>query len=105
MTSFTGGFFPQLWITMWTTRPVLGHGDSLTHDAGSSHPAGGQVHVTSDRDSFSEVWQQVVAELNSDSAIGHDPLTRQQKAWLSLVQPLTLVEGFALLAVPTPLVQ
>ena len=61
--------------------------------------------MTSDRDSFSEVWQQVVAELNSDSAIGHDPLTRQQKAWLSLVQPLTLVEGFALLAVPTPLVQ
>ncbi|QHN15575.1 chromosomal replication initiator protein DnaA [Gordonia amarae] len=66
--------------------------------------------MTSDRDSFSrdsftEVWQRVVAELNSDSAIGHDPLTRQQKAWLSLVQPLTLVEGFALLAVPTPLVQ
>ena len=55
------------------------HGDSLNHDAGSSHPAGGQVHVTSDRDSFSEVWQQVVAELNSDSAIGHDPLTRQQR--------------------------
>ena len=61
--------------------------------------------MTSDRDSFTEVWQRVVAELNSDSAIGHDPLTRQQKAWLSLVQPLTLVEGFALLAVPTPLVQ
>ncbi len=41
--------------------------------------------MTSDRDSFSrdsftEVWQRVVAELNSDSAIGHDPLTRQQKA-------------------------
>lgn len=60
--------------------------------------------MTSDRDSFGEVWQQVVAELNDDTA-NHDPLTRQQKAWLSLVQPLTLVEGFALLAVPTPLVQ
>ena len=62
--------------------------------------------VTSDRDSFGEVWQQVVAELNDDSAGGdHEPLTRQQKAWLSLVQPLTLAEGFALLTVPTPLVQ
>lgn len=62
--------------------------------------------MTSDRDSFGEVWQQVVAELNDDSAGGdHEPLTRQQKAWLSLVQPLTLAEGFALLTVPTPLVQ
>lgn len=26
----TGDFCPQLWITMWTTRPDLGHGDSLT---------------------------------------------------------------------------
>ncbi|MGW0038106.1 chromosomal replication initiator protein DnaA [Gordonia sp. NPDC003376] len=62
--------------------------------------------MTSDRDSFGEVWQRVVAELNDDSAQGdHEPLTRQQKAWLSLVQPLTLAEGFALLTVPTPLVQ
>ncbi|MGK2318340.1 chromosomal replication initiator protein DnaA [Gordonia rhizosphera] len=62
--------------------------------------------MMSDRDSFGEVWQNVVAELNDDTA-GHDqePLTRQQKAWLSLVQPLTLAEGFALLTVPTPLVQ
>ncbi|MFT4042444.1 MAG: chromosomal replication initiator protein DnaA [Gordonia sp. (in: high G+C Gram-positive bacteria)] len=62
--------------------------------------------MTSDRDSFGEVWQQVVAELNDDAAAReHEPLTRQQKAWLSLVQPLTLAEGFALLTVPTPLVQ
>ncbi|GAB22010.1 MAG TPA: chromosomal replication initiator protein DnaA [Gordonia polyisoprenivorans] len=60
--------------------------------------------MTSDRDSFGEVWKQVVAELNDDAA-HHEPLSRQQKAWLSLVQPLTLAEGFALLAVPTPLVQ
>ncbi|MGV9671559.1 chromosomal replication initiator protein DnaA [Gordonia sp. NPDC003504] len=60
--------------------------------------------MTTDRASFGEVWQQVVAELNDDSA-DHEPLSRQQKAWLSLVQPLTLAEGFALLAVPTPLVQ
>ncbi|MFW0793142.1 chromosomal replication initiator protein DnaA [Gordonia sp. CPCC 205515] len=62
--------------------------------------------MTSDRDSFGEVWQRVVAELNNDAAAAdHEPLTRQQKAWLSLVQPLTLAEGFALLTVPTPLVQ
>ncbi|MDL9947782.1 chromosomal replication initiator protein DnaA [Gordonia sp. ABSL11-1] len=62
--------------------------------------------MMSDRDSFGEVWQSVVAELNNDSAAhDHEPLTRQQKAWLSLVQPLTLAEGFALLTVPTPLVQ
>ncbi|MEE4025457.1 chromosomal replication initiator protein DnaA [Gordonia sp. PKS22-38] len=62
--------------------------------------------MVSDRDSFGEVWQSVVAELNDDaSAHHHEPLTRQQKAWLSLVQPLTLAEGFALLTVPTPLVQ
>lgn len=62
--------------------------------------------MTSDRDSFGEVWQQVVDELNDDAAArDHEPLTRQQKAWLSLVHPLTLAEGFALLTVPTPLVQ
>ncbi|MGV9792601.1 chromosomal replication initiator protein DnaA [Gordonia sp. NPDC003422] len=63
--------------------------------------------MTSDRDTFGEVWQQVVAELNDDDAAApdHEPLTRQQKAWLSLVRPLTLAEGFALLTVPTPLVQ
>ncbi|MFT4125107.1 MAG: chromosomal replication initiator protein DnaA [Gordonia sp. (in: high G+C Gram-positive bacteria)] len=62
--------------------------------------------MTSDRESFGEVWKQVVATLKDDaSASGHEPLTRQQKAWLSLVEPLTLTEGFALLAVPTALVQ
>ncbi|NDZ92979.1 chromosomal replication initiator protein DnaA [Streptomyces sp. SID6673] len=62
--------------------------------------------MMSDRDTFGEVWQSVVAELNNDAAAhDHEPLTRQQKAWLSLVQPLTLAEGFALLTVPTPLVQ
>ncbi|WP_168697897.1 chromosomal replication initiator protein DnaA [Gordonia paraffinivorans] len=62
--------------------------------------------MTSDRDTFGEVWQRVVAELNDDEAArDHEPLTRQQKAWLSLVRPLTLTEGFALLTVPTALVQ
>ncbi|WP_132992629.1 chromosomal replication initiator protein DnaA [Gordonia zhaorongruii] len=59
-----------------------------------------------DRESFNDVWKRVVAELTGESATpGGQPLSRQQKAWLSLVQPLTMTEGFALLAVPTPLVQ
>ncbi|MFV0494069.1 chromosomal replication initiator protein DnaA [Mycobacterium sp.] len=57
---------------------------------------------------FATVWNSVVSELNGDS--DHDsspglPLTRQQKAWLNLVQPLALVEGFALLSVPSTFVK
>jgi chromosomal replication initiator protein len=64
--------------------------------------------------SFSTVWDAVVAELNGDTnaaAAVHDgqtltpTLTPQQKAWLRLVQPLTIVEGFALLSVPSSFVQ
>ncbi|GAA1483135.1 chromosomal replication initiator protein DnaA [Gordonia sinesedis] len=62
--------------------------------------------MTSDRNSFGEVWEQVVTELKHEApAADHDPLTPQQKAWLSLVKPLTLAEGFALLTVPSALVQ
>ena len=62
--------------------------------------------MASDRESFNDVWTKVVNELSSENATpGGTPLSRQQKAWLSLVQPLTMTEGFALLAVPTPLVQ
>ena len=32
-------------------------------------------------------------------------LTPQQRAWLKLVRPLVITEGFALLSVPTPFVQ
>jgi chromosomal replication initiator protein len=62
---------------------------------------------------FPTVWEAVVAELNGDSrptaaTNGAPPapaLTPQQKAWLNLVQPLTIVEGFALLSVPSSFVQ
>ncbi|WP_421843261.1 chromosomal replication initiator protein DnaA [Mycobacterium sp.] len=63
---------------------------------------------------FTSVWNAVVSELNGESntdglstngaALG-SPLTPQQRAWLNLVQPLTIVEGFALLAVPSSFVQ
>jgi chromosomal replication initiator protein len=64
--------------------------------------------------SFATVWSAVVSELNGELATDSaalngepyvPPLTPQQRAWLNLVQPLTIVEGFALLAVPSSFVQ
>jgi chromosomal replication initiator protein len=63
---------------------------------------------------FTTVWNAVVSELNGeftpDGLAANrttlvTPLTPQQRAWLNLVQPLTIVEGFALLSVPSSFVQ
>ncbi|WP_099023859.1 chromosomal replication initiator protein DnaA [Mycolicibacterium palauense] len=68
---------------------------------------------------FATMWGEVVSELNGDTvdlppgsptSFGngetlHRPLTPQQRAWLKLVKPLTIVEGFALLSVPSSFVQ
>ncbi|HEU4360017.1 MAG TPA: chromosomal replication initiator protein DnaA [Mycobacterium sp.] len=60
---------------------------------------------------FADLWEAVVSELNGESSAQRDSittsptLTPQQKAWLNLVQPLTMVEGFALLSVPSSFVQ
>lgn len=60
---------------------------------------------------FASVWTLVVADLNGDtpgsagSPYATNPLTPQQRAWLKLVQPLTIAEGFALLSVPSSFVQ
>ena len=60
------------------------------------------------------MWNAVVSELNGEfTADGMAanrttlvaPLTPQQRAWLNLVKPLTIVEGFALLSVPSSFVQ
>ncbi len=60
------------------------------------------------------MWNAVVSELNGETnGDGTQPngepyvapLTPQQRAWLNLVQPLTIVEGFALLSVPSSFVQ
>ena len=70
--------------------------------------------MTADPDPpFVAVWNTVLAELNGDAATGGpingEPpppsLTPQQKAWLKLVKPLVITEGFALLSVPTSFVQ
>ncbi|TXI39606.1 MAG: chromosomal replication initiation protein DnaA, partial [Mycobacterium sp.] len=60
---------------------------------------------------FASVWALVVADLNGDtpgsagSPYTNTPLTPQQRAWLKLVRPLTIAEGFALLSVPSSFVQ
>jgi chromosomal replication initiator protein len=63
---------------------------------------------------FSTVWNAVVSELNGEATADGapvnrmtliNPLTPQQRAWLNLVRPLTIVEGFALLSVPSSFVQ
>ncbi len=60
--------------------------------------------MTTDPDPpFVAVWNAVVAELNGEA--GNSSLTPQQRAWLKLVRPLVITEGFALLSVPTPFVQ
>ncbi|MGB3351991.1 MAG: chromosomal replication initiator protein DnaA [Mycobacterium sp.] len=51
------------------------------------------------------MWNTVVAELNGDGGTANGSLTPQQRAWLKLVRPLVITEGFALLSVPTPFVQ
>ncbi|MGH3644085.1 MAG: DnaA ATPase domain-containing protein, partial [Mycobacterium sp.] len=70
--------------------------------------------MTSDPDPpFVAIWNDVVAELNGDTSRNGSShtgsnapnLTRQQRAWLKLVKPLVIAEGFALLSVPTPFVQ
>jgi chromosomal replication initiator protein len=71
--------------------------------------------VTDDPDArFAAVWSTVVADLNrdADDVSPHTngdqlgcPLTPQQRAWLKLVKPLVIAEGFALLAVPSSFVQ
>ncbi|BBX19408.1 chromosomal replication initiator protein DnaA [Mycolicibacterium duvalii] len=62
--------------------------------------------MTADPDPpFVSIWNNVVAELNGNGNPSNGSLTPQQRAWLKLVQPLVITEGFALLSVPTPFVQ
>ncbi|MQY22984.1 chromosomal replication initiator protein DnaA [Nocardia macrotermitis] len=52
------------------------------------------------------VWPEVVAELTTGSGDGAiPPVSNAQKAWLGLVKPLTVAQGFALLSVPSSLAQ
>src|SRR5690606_11979737 len=52
------------------------------------------------------VWPAVVAALTAGSADGSIPaVTRAQQAWLKLVKPITVAQGFALLSVPSSIAQ
>lgn len=48
---------------------------------------------------FNEVWENTLAYLLEDK-YSEFQLSKLQKAWLSLIDPLTITEGFALLSVP-----
>ncbi|AUM19130.1 chromosomal replication initiator protein DnaA [Rhodococcus ruber Chol-4] len=50
---------------------------------------------------LADVWPDVVAELTADG----EGLSKGQKAWLALVKPITLAQGFALLSVPSSFAQ
>src|ERR1700730_1134958 len=96
---------------MWTVAPVTNNG--CTRPAFCENQ--GDASLTDDPGSgFTKVWNAVVSELNGEfdpeGGTGNGitlvpPLTPQQRAWLNLVQPLTIVEGFALLSVPSSFVQ
>jgi len=57
--------------------------------------------VSDEPNALADVWTDVVAELTVDDG----GLTKSQKAWLALVKPITLAQGFALLSVPSTLAQ
>ncbi|NLV78193.1 MAG: chromosomal replication initiator protein DnaA [Rhodococcus sp.] len=57
--------------------------------------------MSDEPNALADVWADVVAELTVDDG----GLTKSQKAWLALVKPITLTQGFALLSVPSALAQ
>lgn len=66
----------------------------------------GRNHVNDDPNALARVWVDVVAELTSDDPGSNLPaLSSKQKAFVRLVRPLTLAQGFALLSVPSPFAQ
>jgi len=86
----------------------------FVYSAVSSAASRGYVSLTTDPDPpFVAIWNDVVAELNGDTASrdsinggsASPSLTPQQRAWLKMVRPLVIAEGFALLSVPTSFVQ
>ena len=62
--------------------------------------------MNDDPNALARVWVDVVAELTSDDPGSNLPaLSSKQKAFVRLVRPLTLAQGFALLSVPSPFAQ
>ncbi|MCE5290761.1 MAG: chromosomal replication initiator protein DnaA [Nocardiaceae bacterium] len=62
--------------------------------------------MTNDAQALAQVWPTILADLTTGSEDGSIPqVSYAQRAWLRLVKPLTVVEGFALLSVPSVLAQ
>ena len=57
--------------------------------------------MSDEPNALADVWTDVVSELTIEDGA----LTKSQKAWLALVKPITLAQGFALLSVPSTLAQ
>ena len=124
----TSAVCPHLWIIVWKhssdgifvgpygVHPQVGEAPNSTSTTAPTSRLGtagaesantlGRNHVNDDPNALARIWIDVVADLTSDSPGGDlPPLTREQKAWLALVKPLTLAQGFALLSVPSPFAQ
>jgi chromosomal replication initiator protein len=61
--------------------------------------------VDDERNALETVWPEVVAELVTGTGDSVVPVTNAQRAWLALVRPLTVAQGFALLSVPSSFAQ
>lgn len=62
--------------------------------------------MNDEQNPLTAVWPEVVSELTAGSADGDiASMSNAQKAWLSLVIPITVAQGFALLSVPSSLAQ
>ncbi len=95
-----------MWIAALSTTVTSNPAETCTNQ--------GDASLTDNPGSdFTTVWNSVLSELNGEAlpdsnSPNHtlvEPLTAQQRAWLNLVKPLTIVEGFALLSVPSGFVQ
>ena len=75
-------------------------------DSVEGRDRGGTDVVDDDPTVLARVWPDVVHELSHGGPDAVAPMvTNAQKAWLALVRPLSVTQGFALLSVPSALAQ
>ncbi len=85
-----------MWITLWTAPTRVPANEETTRGNGGG--------MADEANGLAEVWQQVITELSGAAGPGIEsgsPLSAQQRAFLGLTRPLGLLDGTALLAVPT----
>ncbi len=95
-----------VWPTATPTLALQGDPRVVSDRLLLSTYSGEETYVDDEQNALTAVWPEVVAELTTGSADGAiPPVTNAQKAWLGLVKPLTVAQGFALLSVPSSLAQ